>query len=359
LVSHRMNKLIELKQLSTLIKYVSDEPKVVDDIFRDHKIRFTQPAALNDPLEFNPTIRFDSEADNLFKRFQCNGINRPMPSIHDWYWINLIESRINEFGILSLTDNPFSFEMWCHYANGHKGFLIEFNIPDKTKPTLQLTEGVNLKLHKVRYVKDYLINIDRLSQGRDLIPFYRIRDAMFIKKTKLWKYEREYRGVRKLADCDTYRPPAKRTSYRDDKKVYLFPLSLSCIANVVFGVNTSQKVKRKVIEYCRNTNINFLQTVIYKDLQNKIDFIPIDKWGSINKYLSMTPQIFTTDSIIMKYFGNYITVKSPHEIPYYHLQPDDYDNYYKKQLAKRDTIPHLPPKQRKPAGESPTGFGGV
>ncbi|MBC8481346.1 MAG: DUF2971 domain-containing protein, partial [Planctomycetes bacterium] len=260
-----MNEQIELKQLSTLFKYVSDESKVVEGIFRDHKIRFSQPAALNDPLEFNPTIRFDLESDNLYKKFQYKGV--VMPSIHYWYWLNLIEPRINKFGILSLTDNPYSFEMWCHYANGHKGFLIEFNIPDKTKPTLQLTEDTNLKLHKVRYVKDYMVNIDRLSQGRDTIPFHRIRDAMFIKKTKLWKYEREYRVVRELADCDTYRPPAKRTSYRD-KKVYLFPLSLSCIANVIFGVNTSQKIKRKVIEYCRNTDINFVQTVISKDLQN-------------------------------------------------------------------------------------------
>lgn len=283
-----MNEQIELKQLSTLFKYVSDESKVVEGIFRDHKIRFSQPAALNDPLEFNPTIRFDLESDNLYKKFQYKGV--VMPSIHYWYWLNLIEPRINKFGILSLTDNPYSFEMWCHYANGHKGFLIEFNIPDKTKPTLQLTEDTNLKLHKVRYVKDYMVNIDRLSQGRDTIPFHRIRDAMFIKKTKLWKYEREYRVVRELADCDTYRPPAKRTSYRD-KKVYLFPLSLSCIANVIFGVNTSQKIKRKVIEYCRNTDINFVQTVISKDLQNKIEFVPIDQWESIDKYLSQGKRI--------------------------------------------------------------------
>ena len=327
-----MNKQIELKQLSTLFKYVSDEPEVVKGIFRDHKIRFSQPAVLNDPLEFHPTIRFDSEDDNLFKKFKYDG--EVKPSVHDWYWLNLIESRINDYGVLSLTENPYSFEMWCHYANGHKGFLIEFNIPDKIKPTLQLTEDTNLKLHKVRYVKDYMVNIDRLSQGRDTIPFHRIRDAMFIRKTKLWKYEREYRAVRKLADCDTYQPLAERTSHRD-KKLYCFPLSLSCIANVIFGVNTSQEVKREIIESCRNTKINFLQTVIYKDLQDKIGFEPIDRWESIDKYLSLSPQIFTTDSITMKYHGDYITVNSLHELPYYYLQPNDYEDHHKKKVAKR------------------------
>ena len=104
-----MNTHIELKKLATLFKYVSDSSKVIDGIFRDHKIRFTQPAALNDPLEFNPVIRFDSEDDN-YKCYKYGGVT--MPSIHDWEYINLIESRINKFGILSLTDNPYSFEMW-------------------------------------------------------------------------------------------------------------------------------------------------------------------------------------------------------------------------------------------------------
>lgn len=322
----------QIKQLSTLFKYISDSPEVVDGIFRDHEIRFTQPAALNDPLEFNPAIRFDSEGNN-FKRYKYRGIT--MQSIHDWEYINLIAPRMNQFGILSLTDNPSSFEMWCHYANGHNGFLIEFNIPDKAKPTLQLTEEVNLKLHKVIYVKDYVINLDRLYRGGNSIPFHRIRDAIFLRKTKHWKYEREYRIVRQLSECETYQSPATRTSYRD-KEVYLFPLSLSCICNVVFGINTSQEVKRKVIEYCGNTNINFLQTVVYKDLQNKIDFIPIDQWGSIDKYLETLPQVFLFDSIMNKYHRDCITVNSLHKLPYYHLQPDDCEEYYKKQLIKRN-----------------------
>lgn len=321
-----------ITQLGTLFKYVSDSPEVVDGIFRDHKIRFTQPAAMNDPLEFNPAIRFNSDGDD-YKTYSYRGVN--MPSIHEWHRINLIESRINKFGILSLTDNPFSFEMWCHYANGHRGFLIEFNIPDKTKPLVQLLEGVNLRAHKVKYVKDYVINIDQLTQGRDSIPPHKIRDAIFLRKTKHWKYEREYRIVRQLADCDTYHPPVKRTSHRD-KEVYLFPLSLSSIANVVFGVNTSQETKRKVIEFCKGTNIGFLQTVIYKDLQNEIKFVQIDQWESIDKYLSLLPQIFVTDSISEKYHGDRITVNSLHEIPYYHLQQDDYNEFYKKQLAKRN-----------------------
>jgi hypothetical protein len=326
----------EIAQLSTLFKYVSDKPEVVDGVFRDHKIRFTQPAVLNDPLEFNPAIRFDSEG-NHFKRYECNGIT--MPSMHDWERINLIERRINEFGVLSLTDNPFSFEMWCHYASGHRGLIIEFKIPDKSKPTLQLLDGANLKAHKVKYAKDYVINMDRLYGERGRIPFHKIKDAVFLRKTKHWEYEREYRVVRQLSECSAYQPPVTRTSYRD-QNVYLFPLSLSCISSVIFGIYTPRETKEKVIEYCKNTDIKFLQTIVYKDLRNKIDYLPVEGFGPIGAYLEKLPQIFLYDSIELKYSRDHITVDSLHELPYYHLQPDDWDEYHRKQLNKKDTIMH-------------------
>ena len=325
-----MNSQTNIKQLRTLFKYVSGSSNVVDGIFVNHKIRFTQPAALNDPLEFNPAIRFDSE-DSNFRKFVCCGIT--MPSIHDWYRLNLIESRINNYGLLSLTDNPFSFEMWCHYANGHKGILIEFNIANKAKPELEILEGKHLRAHKVRYVKDYHINIDQLERNKKTIPFHRIRDAIFLRKTSHWRYEREYRIVRKLSECDTFEPPERRTSYRDNK-IYLFPITPKCISSVIFGVNTPMKVKQKIINSCQGTNINFLQTIVLKDQQNKIDFVSIDSFGSIDRFLGMLPQLFTADSIEVKH-KDCIPVTSLNEIPYYHIQPRDYDEYYKKQVAKQ------------------------
>jgi hypothetical protein len=328
----KANELREIRRLSTLVKYVSDNPKVIDSIFLDHKIRFTQPAALNDPVEFNPAIRFNEEGNN-FKRYKYQGEIKP--SIHDWYHRNLIESRINQYGVLSLTDNPSSFEMWCNYANGHRGILIEFNIPDKTRPTLQLTEELNLKVYKVRYVKDYIVNIDKLDPTGTFIPFYKIRNSIFLRKTKHWKYEREYRIVRPLSECEDYQSPITRNPYRDNQGIYRCSLSLSCIANIVFGVNTTPEIKRKIIDSCRNTKINFLQTIIYKDLQNKIDFRPIDEFGSVDEYLKKEPRIFTFDSIMAKYYGDYITVNSLAELPYQHPQPEDIEKYHRKQLKKK------------------------
>ena len=198
---------------------------------------------------------------------------------------------------------------------------------------LEILEGAYLRAHKVRYVKDYHINIDKLERGKKSVPFYLIRDAIFLRKTHHWKHEREYRIVRPLSDCDDFRPPKQRTPYRDIK-IYLFPITPKCISSVIFGVNTSRDIKHKIISSSKDSNISFLQTIILKDHQNEIKFLPIDSFGSVEQFLSMLPQLFTADSIEAKYKEN-IPVKTLSEIPYYHLQQEDYDTYYRKQKEKR------------------------
>ncbi len=49
---------IENPEIKEFCKYISDSDSLIRSIFKNHNIRFTQPLALNDPLEFNPTIKF-------------------------------------------------------------------------------------------------------------------------------------------------------------------------------------------------------------------------------------------------------------------------------------------------------------
>jgi hypothetical protein len=321
----------EVARLGTLFKYCSNRPEVITGIFEHHRIRFTQPWLLNDPFEFNPAIRFDSNADD-YRYYEYNGVT--FPSNYLWHWLNLIESRINVYGILSLTDNPFSYEMWSHYANGHKGFLIEFNVGSKKKPRLEFEKGVSLPVHRVRYVSVNIVNVNKMASNNNKIPDSQFRDKIFLHKTKLWRYEREYRIIRRLDSCDTYRPPIQRTSYRDNN-VYLFPISLDYIVSVTFGVNTPTEDKKKIIGLCDGHNIEFLQTVIPKDLRNEVRPLRIGSFGSLENYLDMEPQLFTFDSIETQYYHQpTIVVNSLSEIPHYGIQKEDYDLYYEKRKTR-------------------------
>ncbi|MDP3981597.1 MAG: DUF2971 domain-containing protein, partial [Chlamydiota bacterium] len=299
----------------------------------------TQPWAINDPFEFNPAIRFKSKADD-YRYYEYDGVT--FPSNYLWNWLNLIESRINVYGILSLTDNPFSYEMWSHYANGHRGFLIEFNVGNKKKPRLESQKGVSSPVHRVRYVNVNIVNVDKMTNKNNKIPPSQFRDKIFLRKTKLWRHEREYRVIRPFDSCETYRPPAQRTSYRNND-VYRFPISLDCIVSVTFGVNTSIEDKEKIIRLCDGYKIAFLQALIPKDSKNEVRPRPISDFGSLENYLTMEPQIFTFDSIENNYFHEpTIKVNSLSEIPYYNIQKEDYDLYYKKRKTHLQETADIP-----------------
>ncbi len=318
----------EVGKLGTLFKYCSNSPRLIEGIFKHHRIRFTQPYALNDPFEFNPAIRFNSNADD-YRYYEYDGVT--FPSNYLVNWLNLIESRINVYGILSLTDNPFSYEMWSHYANGHKGFLIEFNVGNKKKPRLEFEKGVSLPVRRVRYVSVNIANLDKMVNRSNKIPESQFRN-IFLRKTKLWKYEREYRVIRRLDSCENY--TAQRTSYRDIN-VYLFPISLDCIVSVTFGVNTSIDDKKNIIGLCDGHNIAFLQALIPKDRQNEVRPLSVAAFGSLQNYLNMGPQLFTFDSTETQFHQlPTIKVNSLCEIPYYGNQKQDYDLYYERRKAR-------------------------
>jgi hypothetical protein len=102
-----------------LCKYFSDDENGIRGIFLDERIRFTQPAALNDPLEFNPVIRFRNRTGR-YASYVFEGIQ--FPSYHQWiHHHHLILVQVDNFGILSLTEDPDNFDVWSRYANGHQG----------------------------------------------------------------------------------------------------------------------------------------------------------------------------------------------------------------------------------------------
>ena len=101
-INQEIDRQIELYaggKFDSYFKYCSNKSEVLNCIFKNQKVRFTQPRALNDPLEFNPTMRFH-DSEGKYQRYDLNGIS--FPSIELFFRIQAIESQINAYGILSL-----------------------------------------------------------------------------------------------------------------------------------------------------------------------------------------------------------------------------------------------------------------
>lgn len=146
-------------QLPTYFKYCSDDTRVIEGIFACHKIRFTQPAALNDPLESQPIIRF-RQRKGKYTHYVFDGIVFPSEEI--WLRVQLVERLRNAFGVLSLTKIPDCFDMWSRYANGHKGFLLEFKADFNKPANMRGKDSKVYEIREVAYVDQYAINVDDL-----------------------------------------------------------------------------------------------------------------------------------------------------------------------------------------------------
>jgi hypothetical protein len=247
-------------QLSPFFKYFAADGDVIRGIFLDGRIRFTQPAALNDPLEFNPVIRSRQSKGN-YTRYVFDGI--PLPDRCDWIYYWLILPQVDNFGILSLTTDPDKFDMWSRYASGHQGFLIEFKDGFNQYPCMRGRNGEVYDIREVNYTPDYAYDIEDLVDEHNEIHPDVLNARMFITKSARWGNESEWRMVRPLADHKWWHPMAD-FAHRDREK-YLFPFSLDCVQSVTFGACMSPQNRRKISDACRGAGIQFLQAMIVKD----------------------------------------------------------------------------------------------
>lgn len=319
-------------EFPTYFKYFSDNSKAIDSIFLKHKIRFTQPAALNDPLEYNPQIDFGQSSINLNQRYKYKG--DILPSFKDLGRIQLIEQFYNEFGILSLTKQPLNYKMWNYYSNGHRGIVLELKESFLQSPCFLSPSRQPLEVIKVNYVEDFKVDFQDYVNGFNFSLDDLIQKIIAI-KTNHWEYEKEYRVVRSLTESENYKPRVQRTSFRD-KSVYLFDISLDCINSVIFGVNTEPSLKRKIIDACRNHQIGFIQAVIVRDNGVNMSFDETSQFGSEDTFLNLMPQIFIRDAQDFS-SSTEKDINSLSEIPFYSsfkIQINEFLENRRKRISK-------------------------
>lgn len=339
----RQQKLIASTEFD-YFKYFSDHDKVMEGIFKYQKIRFTQPRAFNDPLEFNPTLRFHDNRSN-YQIYDLDGII--FPSVQSFLRVQIIESQINAYGILSLTKIPDSFDMWSQYANGHRGFVIEFKEDFYRHPLMKSKTGDEYPVRKVEYVDDYAIYLDDLVDANKEIPVEVIQNELFFKKTSRWEHEDEYRMVRPLSDSPDYKPSETKYQYPyTDVSVYLFPFDWDCVSSIILGVNMSIENKKIIMKCCEEHNIPLFQVYIVRDLKDRFGkpstIIPtfgINEYINEEKFLQVLqakPQVFCTDTVALNSRGVVVKVEKITDLPYYKDHENIVDQLYRNLKSGSD-----------------------
>lgn len=172
----------------------------------DATIKFTCPSEFNDPFDSKPHYHPDSfntvieRRPEVIERLKINKgwtqnqlnenriilINNLRRSVESGQFWN---SMISNVGVLSLSRDPFNILMWSHYADEHKGFVVEFKSP---------TKGYNQS--GIEYL-ELLVPLDiDYTETRPIIDIAekdteKAVDLHLRTKSILWKYEQEERVI--------------------------------------------------------------------------------------------------------------------------------------------------------------------
>jgi hypothetical protein len=177
-------------------------------IITDGTIKFTLPSKLNDPFDCAPDIDthnieeyFDTRPDwweRARERMNLSPaqLKKQKPLMIDRIRIaakngGFGQQASDNVGICSLTRDPLNLLMWAHYAQQHKGFVVEFDIPVEitdidappTNRNLEWLIPQKVEYQKRKPVVNFFDDIDVKTQKQFLI------------KGEDWRYEQEERVI--------------------------------------------------------------------------------------------------------------------------------------------------------------------
>jgi hypothetical protein len=231
--------------------------KHIDSILVDNLIRFTQPQELNDPFEIRPHI--ENIASNTFlEDYFKNNIREEMHELYSTYNKDVSKELIhqdlirslgtpqnkkifmNDFykavsqsmGILSLTSKNNNLLMWAHYANSHKGFVIEFDPINEFFNQVNDSKEFYGRLKEVKYTNTRP-NIEYFNSVGERYFF-----DTFLTKSEDWIYEEEYRMLMPLTEA---------TQTIEDK-IFLYKFPKQAISSIYLGANMTDENKNKIKE---------------------------------------------------------------------------------------------------------------
>jgi hypothetical protein len=182
----------------------------IKGVVLDGTIKFTHPSAFNDPFDCMPSSRLGSlanlqelnprlyevwsaqsgsPAQRLLGREKSKRILREKIENGE-----LLKRLLEQASVLSLSKIPDSILMWSHYADFHRGAVVEFKIP--------IDIGV-LNLNSA--YRDLLaLDVD-YTEERPVLEFSGAKAdgaetlrQLFLAKSQHWAYEQESRVIKRV-----------------------------------------------------------------------------------------------------------------------------------------------------------------
>lgn len=247
---------------NALFKYFA--PERFEDVLVKNMLRFTPPSVLNDPFDVYPFVtmggnegiralieqgrhemrdslnRAGQDANRLagsehLERdrvsFLVRAAQRKLLAMQE----SLRDTISKDRGLLCLSEMPDSILMWSHYAKNHSGFVVGFD-----------TDAGFFHIHEEGFLFIRVVYSDvrpGFSRNADLDP----EAEPFFVKSSDWKYEKEWRVVRKLKN-------ASRVIGDGHSGVHLFQFPASIITQLIFGCNMPHNERVRITKVVKSNS---------------------------------------------------------------------------------------------------------
>lgn len=258
----------------TLFKYL---PYYGPDFFKDLLLRVTPPSDFNDPFDGllskdsythflkNTYLKNEEERDIEVKRFESRW-EQEAPFI-----------QINGWGVICFTTNSKSLLMWSHYANDHKGILIEFNTTGSGTNTHSFFEGfvdsstppklLKAKVNSVNYPPSRKRPSPKPSSFQQLLV-----DNLYhgFSKSEEWAYENEHRMSLNYNELSNIIPKDGMHFVKIPEEV-VSGIYIGCRAD-----NIKEFKKKEMIDSFQKakvSNPNLERVKLYESVLDEIDFM--------------------------------------------------------------------------------------
>ncbi|WP_115462136.1 DUF2971 domain-containing protein [Winogradskyella aurantiaca] len=205
------------------------------DSIANGRLWYNTSSNFNDPFDCRAYLNFGSTEKECRKNFDKfnRAFNNDLPEINKKVWNHLLK-KPNDFnlmnsysaannieksiGVTCFSENYNNTLMWSHYADSHKGLVLEFK--------KDINGSLSRKMLPVNYFENYpIINVSDYTEEQMISIVYQVICAKGID----WEYENEWRAI-----------TANGSGLEEFDK--------SELSGVIFGLNTEENHKKEIFD---------------------------------------------------------------------------------------------------------------
>lgn len=224
-------------------------------IFHNNNLRYSYPSDFNDPYDCLCSIELDFSEfkKESFEKFAKIRINSSVWIQRKNEFLIAVKKQFNSAAYMEglrkfirvtcFNNAPLNILMWSHYANHHKGFMLEFRF--------KKSDGIEQLPIPVFYQEDLPKqsipwNMNSLQQDNEIMTESIIKQ--FLTKSSDWSYENEFRQISDSGEFKKF-PPSSLSSVVLGTKIS--KVDQEAIRNAVDNFN--QKNSQEVNVYQAST----------------------------------------------------------------------------------------------------------